>query len=306
MTAKPAVDLRLLAYFHKTAEIGNITSAAAALNVAQPTLSKAIQQLERQLAATLFQRSPTGVVLTREGEQLLRHTRLVLAQVSDAVEEIEALRSGTAGRVRIGAGPSWVRRILPDVVAEALRARPGLQVSISSGFDERMLEALENGELDYVVAEEPQNRRRVFGFEELTEDELVVCARAGHPLVGQRDVPTETVLAMAWALPPQHVLARRKLDGQTSFRGHALPEPQVTSTSLSFLLQFVAGSDALIYTTRSLLGTAEGSGLVEIDVPELVSTRTAGLIYRKPRLLTAAAEFVAQRLKARCAVEKVN
>ncbi|MDP5220156.1 LysR family transcriptional regulator [Ruegeria sp. 2205SS24-7] len=104
MTAKPAVDLRLLAYFHKTAEIGNIISAAAALNVAQPTLSKAIQQLERQLAVTLFQRSPTGVVLTQKGEQLLRHTRLVLAQVSDAVEESEALRSGTAGRVRIGAG----------------------------------------------------------------------------------------------------------------------------------------------------------------------------------------------------------
>lgn len=155
MRPKPVVDLSLLAYFHRTAEIGNITSASAALNVAQPTLSKAIKQLERQLGVTLFQRSPAGVILTREGEHLMRHTRLVLAQVADTVEEVEALRSGAAGRVRIGAGPSWVRRILPDVVADVLRARPGLHVSISTGFEEGMLEALENGELDFVVAEEP-------------------------------------------------------------------------------------------------------------------------------------------------------
>lgn len=301
------IDLRLLTYFLRTAELGNISKAAEALNVAQPTLSKAIQQLEHQLRATVFLRTAHGVEVTPVGERLLRHAKLVAAQVSDAIEEVEAMRDGSAGQVRVGAGPSWVRRKLPEAIAAVLAERPGLQVSVAGGFDERLLQGLEDGALDFVVAEKPlSGGGQHYDYEPLTDDALIVMGRPDHPLAGRRGIPPAEALAADWALPPQHTLARRKLDGRIISLGEAPPAPLITSNSQTFLLTFARYHDVLLYTTRSMLQIPEGCELVEIDVPELATSRAAGLIFRKPTLLTPAAAFVAETLKAVCAVEPIN
>ncbi len=297
--AAPIIDLRLLTYFLRTAELRNITKAAASLNVAQPTLSKAIQQLEHQLKAPLFLRNAHGVEVTPIGARLLRHARLVAAQVADAVEEVEAMRDGSAGNVRIGAGPSWVRRKLPEAVANALVERPGLQISISGGFDEQLLQRLEGGELDFIVAEKPlSGGGATHSFEFLTRDALVVTGRAAHPLAGREKISTQRALAAEWALPPPHTLVCRKLNAKIISLGETPPDPVIVSDSQSFLLSLAHMHDVLLYTTRSFMQVPEGEGLVEINVPDLVTSRVAGLIYRNPNLLTPAAHFVTGKLKA--------
>lgn len=307
MAPRRSIDLRLLTYFHRTAELGNITRAALALNVAQPTLSKALQQLEHQLGAVLFERHAHGVTLTEIGRRLQRHAQVIMVQVGDAAEDVHSLRDGRAGKVRIGAGPSWVRRLLPLAVARATTAHPGLTVTVSSGFDEGLLDGLASGNLDFVVAERPLAEPDLaFDYEGLTEDHLVVCGRQGHPLAGRRHVTLAQLLAATWALPDADTLARRKLDGSLIRHGVPAPRPVVTSSSQSFLLSFARETDALLYTTRSLLDTPEGSGIVEIDAPDLTTVREAGLIFRKPRLLTPAAEHVIALLRAICHEAKTN
>ena len=305
--ANSRIDLRLLTYFLRTAELGNITKAAEALNVAQPTLSKAIQQLEYQLDAPLFVRNAHGVETTPIGARLLRHARLVTAQVADAVEEVEAMRDGSAGQVRIGAGPSWVRRKLPEAVAEALAERPALQVSISTGFDERLLQGLEDGALDFVVAEKPlSGGGGHYDYEFLSDDALIVVGRPQHPLASRRQISPRQALEATWALPPQHTLARRKLDGKVISLGESPPDPVIVTDSQTFLLSFALKYDILLYTTRSIMLIPEGRDLVEIDVPKLATSRAAGLIYRRPKLLTPAAKYVAMKLKAVCGTDPVN
>ncbi|MCY0096860.1 LysR family transcriptional regulator [Hoeflea ulvae] len=298
MNSRKSIDLRLLSYFLQTAELGGVSKAAKALNLAQPTLSKAIQLLEYQLGAAVFERRPHGVELTVIGERLLRHARLVVAQVSDAVEEIDNLRTGGTGHIRVGAGPSWLRRLLPEAVAAALSERPALQVTVTGGFDERLLHGLSEGDLDLVIAEVPLNEKNnAYEVEVLSRDDLVVCARSGHPLHGVKNPGIERVLVEPWALPPPHTLARRKLDGKLISLGKPPPLSAATSSSVTFLLALVRGSDALTYTTASTLETNEGSGLVRLDVPELMTSREAGLIFRRPVLISPAAEFLVEKLR---------
>nr|WP_321481850.1 LysR family transcriptional regulator [uncultured Cohaesibacter sp.] len=305
--ASKIIDLRLITYFLRTAELGNITKAASSLNVAQPTLSKAIQQLEYQLRAPLFNRTAQGVEVTPVGERLLRHARLVSAQVTDAIEEVEAMRDGSAGQVRVGAGPSWVRRKLPLAVSIALKERPGIHISITSGFDEGLLAGLEDGALDFVVAEKPlSGGEQKHAFEFLTDDALIVMGRPDHPLAKRNSISPREALASDWALPPQHSLARRKLDGRIISLGETPPEPILVTNSQSFLLSFVLKHDVLLYTTRSVTRIPEGRDLVEIDVPELASSRAAGLIYRHPKLLTPAAQFLAEKIKQVCQDDPIN
>ena len=182
MPRKANIDLRLLSYFYKSAELGNISRAAEALNIAQPTLSKAIRLLEHQVGAELLQRHAHGVVVTEIGERLRLHAQAVMAQVGYAMEEIEGLKSGHLGQVRVGAGPSWVRQVLPEAIAAVLIERPGLEFEIYGGFDEQLLQLLFEGAVDFIVAEKPlEADGGKLEFEKLSRGDLIVCARSGHP-----------------------------------------------------------------------------------------------------------------------------
>jgi len=304
---KPNIDLRLLGYFHVTARTGNITRAAEELNVAQPTLSKALKLLEDRLGTALIERHPHGITLTPIGARLAEHAGVVMAQVRDATDEIAQLRTGRGGHVRIGAGPSWVRRKLPEAISTITTTRRDLHIEVHTGFDESLLQLLAVGELDFVVAERPLDEDSAnLEFRLLTSDDLVVVGRPQHPLAGKKAVPSPRALEMAWGLPPDETLARRKLDGRVISLGHTPPRPSVTSSSLTFLMTHAAQTDTLVYTTRSQLLSPEGSLLVEIDVPELITNRQAGLIFRKPGLLTPAASLVAEALEAECQSDPYN
>lgn len=300
-------DLRLLGYFHRTAQTGNITRAAAELNVAQPTLSKALKLLEDQVGTPLLERHAHGITLTPIGARLAEHAAVVVAQVKDAAAEMVQLQTGQGGHVHIGAGPSWVRRMLPEAISRISTHRPDLMIEVQTGFDESLLARLAKGALDFVVAERPlEGESRNLEFHLLTSDDLVVVGRAGHFLAGRTAVPSIDALASAWALPPRDTLARRKLDGRVISLGHTPPQANVVSTSLSFLLTHASQTDSLIYTTRSQLLTPESVQLVEIDVPELVTNRQAGLIFRSPGLLTPAARVIADALIEECAADPFN
>jgi LysR family transcriptional regulator of gallate degradation len=306
LPAYSGLDLRLLAYFQAAVEAGNITRAAERLNLAQPTLSKALRLLEAQLGVELLVRGAYGVSPTPIGERLMAHARRVGVQVADAVAEVEALRIGAAGRVRVGAGPSWVRRLLPDAVASLLDDFPEIDVSVTTGFDMGLLEGLLEGTLDFVVAERPlSGEDAAFAYRSLTRDDLVVCARAGHPLAGRR-VPVAAALAARWALPGELSLARRKLAGRMTLLGVAQPGRVVTSSSIGFLLGLALKTDALVYTTRSMLSTPEAAGLVELDLPEFVTEREAGLVTRAGAIMSPTAAMLAERLAALCAGDTHN
>jgi DNA-binding transcriptional LysR family regulator len=231
-----------------------------------------------------------------------------MAQVNAAASEIESLRTGKAGEVRIGAGPSWLRRVLPLAVARALAERPDVRITVTGGFDEILLGGLDDGSLDVVVAEVPlEGEHPDYAVEVLTRDRLVVCCRAGHPLAAPGLAPSlADVLAQPWALPPPHTQARRKLDGRLRSMGLAPPRAVTVSTSLAFILSLVNCSDALTYTTFSALATPDGQGLVVLEVPAIAAEREAGLIFRRLQVVTPATEHVVGHLRALARLERAN
>src|SRR5258706_16323191 len=86
------MELRQLRYFLAVAEALNFTKAAALLRVAQPALSRRVQDLEDEIGVDLLKRSPRGVVLTAEGKLFLDKTRHILKLADESVEKIRALQ----------------------------------------------------------------------------------------------------------------------------------------------------------------------------------------------------------------------
>ena len=96
------MELRHLRYFLAVAEALNFTKAAALLRVAQPALSRRVQDLEDEIGVDLLKRSPRGVVLTAEGKVFLENTRHLLKLADESVEQVRALARGEYGELHVG------------------------------------------------------------------------------------------------------------------------------------------------------------------------------------------------------------
>jgi LysR family transcriptional regulator of gallate degradation len=291
------MDLRQLEYFRRVAERRNISIAAAELNITQPSLTKSIKLLEKELGVRLFDRLARGVELTDYGQTLLRHAEAVHVQMTDATAELAAQRSGSFGAVSVGAGPAWLRRHLPLAVARTVARYPGIRVKIGGGFDEELFRSLRRGEFDFVVAELPDDRR---GLEvrPLASDELGVCCRADHPLAGRRRPAAHDLLSYPWVLLPRTTRAQRRLAALFAAQDLAPPQTVVETSSHAFLLNMVRHSDALTFTVSRTVDIEEGAGLVMLNVPRLKVRREAGVVLRRGGWLSPAAEHLIASLTA--------
>ncbi len=301
------LNLRQLEYFLAVAQAGSFTAASARVGVAQPTLTKSIRLLEQELGVVLFERLARGVVVTLSGSVLQRHAERLGVQVQDAVDELKSMAGGTAGTVRIGAGPAWLRRNLPDAVARIVETYPTVRVNVIGGFDDVLLRSLRAGDLDFVVAELPsEENARDLDLRPLTSDRLCVCAREGHPLAGRGAVPAKDLLAHPWVMPPQSTRAQQRLTAL--FVALDLPPPRIVveTESMAFLLRLVALSDALTFTVSTTMRLPEAVGVVEIDVPGLSPVRSAGVITRQGAFLSQAAGLVIGELRRICAADGRN
>ncbi len=301
------MDLRQLDYFLKVVERRSLTAAAAELRITQPTLTKSIRQLEDSLGVTLLERLPRGVVPTEFGAVLARHARLVGVQIEDALGEIEGLRSGRMGHVAIGAGPAWLRRLLPLAVTRAQAARPGLRVYLAGGFDDGLLRSLRQGDLELVVAELPEpSTAPDLTLLPLAADDLGIICRAGHVLAGRTGLILPDLLTYPWILPAGNTRARRRLDALFVGRNLGAPAAAIETESMAFMLAAIRQSDGLGYGTSQLLTSEGGAGVVMLDVEGVSGQRIAGVISRRSARLSPSAQAIVDELVAICRLDGRN
>src|SRR5262249_27351869 len=107
------VQLHQLEYFVAVASTRHFTQAASAVHVAQPSLSKQIRELERELGAPLFNRARGNITLTAAGDTLLPLATRILADVESARVQVRELAGLARGRLRLGATPTLSTVLLP-------------------------------------------------------------------------------------------------------------------------------------------------------------------------------------------------
>ena len=150
------MEIRTLRYFLAVAREENMTRAAEALHVTQPTLSKALKALEDELGKKLFTRHSFSIKLTDEGI-LLRNRAEDLVRMADRIEqEFITLDDISGGDLYFGLAESYQIGFLAREIHTFKQAYPGLHYHITSGDTEQVMEKLDKGLLDYaVLAEAP-------------------------------------------------------------------------------------------------------------------------------------------------------
>lgn len=180
------MELHQLVYANAIADEGSFTRAAARLRVAQPSLSRAIRLLERELGVVLFHRGPgqSAVEPTAQGAALLPFLRRILADVDDTASEARSLIGMTTGRLVVGATPSLATRLLPRVLAEFHAAFPGVELAIVQAGTRDLAALVTDGRVDLGVVVLPLDSPRVSTVA-LFDDPLVVALGVTHPLASR-------------------------------------------------------------------------------------------------------------------------
>jgi len=142
------MELYQLRSFAAVAELGHLTRAAEKLHISQPALSAQIKALEDELGVALFDRTPSGMLLTAAGQRLLPEATEVVTAAATLSSHAKALVGETTGRARVGtlADPQFLR--LGDFLAQALDRYPLVEIELHHEVSGAAFAKVRDGELD--------------------------------------------------------------------------------------------------------------------------------------------------------------
>ncbi|MGI6032128.1 MAG: LysR family transcriptional regulator [Coriobacteriales bacterium] len=145
------MEIRTLRYFVALVDEGTITGAAKSLHVTQPTLSRQLAQLERDMGHPLFERNRSGIELTEAGVALNRHARQILDLVAKTEEEVAAPTSAVSGVVHIGAGETKAFSVLARAMVSVREQYPGVSFDVRDGTSSALMDDFLHGYFDVLL-----------------------------------------------------------------------------------------------------------------------------------------------------------
>src|ERR1700730_2198267 len=180
-----AMELRHLRYFLAVGEALNFTKAAAQLRVAQPALSRQVQDLEDETGVDLMKRGPRGVTLTAEGKLFLGEVRELLKRADESVEKVRALVRGEYGGLHVGYPPAPTVEILPPALAAFQKAVPRVKVLLHDLSSDELIAGMRNAPLELAILVQPDSEQAAgIEFEVLRTYPVCVALAATPPFAG--------------------------------------------------------------------------------------------------------------------------
>lgn len=188
------MEIRVLKYFLTVAEIGNITKAANSMHLTQPTLSRQLQDLERELGQKLFVRGSKSVTLTPEGMVLRRRAQEIMELVEKTENEFFSIKDDVSGDIFIGAGETKTIKLIADVMKTLQKKYQKIKFHIVSGDSEDLSEKLDKGILDFCIFIElfvPDK----YNYINLSEkDTWGILLRQDDPLAKKESIKVEDII----------------------------------------------------------------------------------------------------------------
>lgn len=206
------MELRHIRYFQAVAQERNFTRAAAVLGIGQPPLSQQIKDLERELGATLFRRTPRGVELTEAGEAFLTEVRFVLDGAARAKTAAQRAARGETGQLRVGFTSSAAfNHVVPRMIRNFRRAYPQVHLTLEEANTRGLLEGLEARSLDACFIRPGLETPPRVSLLRFADEAMKIVLPSSHRLAGVRRLPLEALAGEPFVTFP-HVAGQSLYD----------------------------------------------------------------------------------------------
>src|ERR1700674_2579593 len=289
------MELRHLRYFVAVGEEQHYGRAAERLHVAQPALSRQIQDLEQEIGVRLFDRLPRGVRLSAAGGSFLDDARRILQQVNEAAMRAGRVARGQSGTLRVGftESASW-HGVVPDSLRHFRAMQPEAELQLYPSASLEQMDAVRSGRLDTgFVFSMPKSDSDLDQLLVAVHN-LVLAAPKGHPLTKIRKLRLRQLNDMPFVWFP-----RRQSPGyydrlmQTCFRG-GLKTPNIVQEAVdqATMLSLVSCRLGVAFVSEPPRWRHQ-AGVVLLPVEDLNLPLPLSLIWRKDNASPLLARFLA-------------
>lgn len=197
------LDIRRMRVLREVAAKGSFSAAAESLAYTQSAVSQQIAALERETGARLVERNPRGIALTDAGVALVAHTDVILARLSDAEAELEAIAGLKGGRVRMVAFPSVGATIMPPAIARFRAAHPAVELHLIPAEPDDGMAMVRAGDADIAITTaEIDDHQPDDGLVRvnLLDDPMHLVMPVGHPLAKRARIRLGDLSEESWIL----------------------------------------------------------------------------------------------------------
>ena len=283
-------------------EFKSIGRAATAINTTQPAASLLLQQLEERLGVKLFERLPHGMLPTTYGNVMIRCAKNVIHDFEYAEGEISELSKGAAGLVKIGSVIGSVPQLLTKALISFKEENPNVRLSIEVNTSDLLMQHLIRGDIDFLLGRVPDqmnHRDLAIDFLKINEQFSAVIARPRHQLTKKKKLKLSDLAQMTWILHPIGSPSRYRVENALR-TAEIVPNSLdiIECTSILLITSLISASDMISVFPQKVAEYYENYGMVEILPVKLPFSMNIGILTKKTKLLSPAAQCLIEHIKS--------
>lgn len=299
------MEIRVLRYFLAIAREGSITNAANFLHVTQPTLSRQIHDLEKELGQKLFTRGSHSMTLTAEGMILRKRAEEIISMVDKTEAEFNYMENAIGGDIYIGGGETDAVKLIAEIAKDLRENYPGIRYHLYSGNSEDVTERLDKGLLDFGILIQPANITKYDYINIPAKDTWGVVMRKDSPLAKKEAILKEDLLDVPLICSRQAISQERSQNEFADWFGEDFEKLDIVTTFnlvYNAAIMVEAGIGYAV-TIDKIANTSESSSLCFRPLtPRLDSG--LNIVWKKYQVFSSAAEVFLERLRQE--FEKAN
>lgn len=182
------METRVLNYFLMVAKLGNVTRAAENLHITQPTLSRQIADLEKEMGIELFDRSNRHLVLTKAGTVFQQRAQMIIDLIKQTEIEVKQENDELTGTIHLGCVESSASNFIMEIVKKMQQLFPNVKFDIYTGNGDTLRERIDQGFIDVALLIEPIETAKYNYLVLPTKDTWGVLMRKDDPLAKKNKI----------------------------------------------------------------------------------------------------------------------
>lgn len=291
-----SIKYRPLKAFLLAVQTGSFTHAADRLGVTQPSFTALIRDLEEILGVRLFDRNTRGIALTGAGKDFLARIERPVADLEEAYRSILDLAAVRRGSVVVGSLPSTSLTLVPPALRMLRAAHPTLRVRVVEAHNDDLVTMVRTNQIEFAIAA-MLGPAADLAFEPLLEDAFAAVFAASHELAARprlywRDVAPHDLILLSRGSSVRELYDEAMEDQPTT----ATAASRYDVTHMTTAIRLVRQGLGITVLPSLALPELDLAGLVSCRLGDTSARRNIGVLHRRDRSLSAAANAFAKQL----------
>ena len=288
-------DLELYRVFCEVVKYKNISKTAENMYISQSAITQSIQKLESLLGGKVFYRNKNGVELTEEGKNLYEYIKNSIETMNNAENIFSKYIDLERGKIRIGGGNSLVASLILEPLLIFINKYPNIQISISTGITDELMQSLSNGELDLVVLNLPYKEKKYSNIEITPLKDADYCFFAtkeyvkDHPIRDIKELENHTLIL------PKATSLRKKILNEYCDKENLKLNANYEVSSTSIIKKMVLNNIGIGFT--NIVNVQEISDKIKIIKKIKLNTAKEGIATLKKNMINKATLELVKEIK---------